>query len=280
MVTAQTPLTEEATSKYAQTSWIKVHYNEAGTGDPPIIFLHGSGPGATSWGNFARNVGPLSEHYRCLLVDQPGYGKTDTMVMTEPRNTVNARAVKDLMDAIGVEKATLVGNSMGGATALTFAIDYPTRVEKLVLMGSGGAGTPLFTNFPTEGIKLLNAAFDDPTFESMRRLFDVMLYDGSIVTDDAIRARHAALMANTEHIESRKKSVNVQRNISADLPKIEAPTLIIHGRNDRVVPFEGSLQLLSAIPNSTLHVFNQCGHWAQTEHADEFNRLVLDFLQH
>ena len=278
MVTAQ--LTEEATSRYVQTDWIRLHYNEAGSGDPPVVFLHGSGPGASSWSNFQRNLAPMSEHYRCLLVDQPGYGKSDPYVMTEPRNTVNARAVKNLIDALAIEKVTLVGNSMGGGTALCFAVDYPERVEKLVLMGSAGAGVSLFTNSPTEGIKILNEVFDNPSFEGMRRLFNVMLYDGASVSDDVLRARADALLRNPAHVEARRQSVTEQRNLALDLPKIQAPALIIHGRNDRVVPLEGSLALLSALPNSRLHVFNRCGHRAQFEHAEEFNRLVLDFLTH
>ena len=280
MTTATSPLSEEATSKFAQTSWIRIHYNEAGTGDPPVIFLHGSGPGATSWSNFNRNVGAVSAHYRCLLMDQPGYGKTDSYVMTEPRNTVNARAVKDLMDALGIQKASLVGNSMGGGTALCFAVDFPERLEKMVLMGSGGAGTPLFAIMPSEGIKVLNETFDNPSVEQFRKLINVMLYDGASVPDEILRQRYDSLMSNPGHIEARRKSVTAQRSLAADLSKIQAPTLLIHGRNDRVVPLEGSLALLSAIPNSSLHIFNHCGHWAQYEHAEEFNRLVLDFLAH
>ncbi len=280
MTTTATPLTEEATSKYAQTSWIRIHYNEAGSGDPPLIFLHGAGPGASSWSNFGRNVGPLSAYRRCLLVDQPGYGKTDSYVMTEPRSTVNARAVRDLVDALGIDKVTLIGNSMGGGTALAFAIDYPTRVEKLVLMGSGGAGVSLFANTPSEGGKVLNETIDNPSVEQFRKLINVMLYDGASVPDEILRQRYESLMAHPGHVEARAKSTTAQRNLAADLAKIEAPALIIHGRNDRVVPLEGSLALLSAIPNARLHVFNHCGHWAQFEHADEFNRLVLDFLQH
>ena len=275
-----TPLTEEATSRYAQTSWIKIHYNEVGTGDPPVIFLHGSGPGASSWSNFGRNVEAISASYRCLLVDQPGYGKTDSYVCAEPRNTVNARAVKDLMDALGIEKATLVGNSMGGATALATAVDYPGRVHKMVLMGSGGGGVSLFGHTPSEGIKVLNETFDNPTLEQFRKLINIMLYDGAAVPDEVLKQRSDTALAHPEHTAARAKSSTAIRAVIQDLPNVQVPTLIIHGRNDRVVPLEGSLALLSALPNSTLVAFNRCGHWAQFEHAATFNRLVLDFLAH
>lgn len=280
-MTTVAQLTEEATSRHARAGSIQVHYNEAGTG-PAIIFLHGGGPGASSWSNFSRNVGPLSQKYHCLLVDQPGYGKTDPVIVTnEARSTVNARAVKDMMDTLGIEKASLVGNSMGGATALEFSATYADRLEKMVLMGSGAGGVNIFGHTPTEGIKILNEVFDNPTLEGFRRLINVMLYDGSQVPDALLQERYRTTMANPQHLDARKQSTGpFSRDIMADLRNVKTPTLIIHGRNDRVVPLEGSLRLLSTLENSNLVVFNKCGHWAQFEHADLFNRLVLDFLSH
>lgn len=280
MVTAQ--LTEEATSKFAQLPWTRLHYNEAGTGDPPVILLHGSGAGASSWSNFVQNIGPLSEHYRVLAVDQPGYGKSDVHVLTEPRNTTNARAVKDLLDVLGIEKASLVGNSMGGATALAFAVDYPERLHKMVLMGSGGGGPAMFTVAPTDGARALMQVYHEPTFENLRKMFDLMLYNGASVPDDVLRKRADSMEANRPHINAYLQSggYGPQRSLVDLLPKVQTRALIIHGRNDRVVPMEGSLSLLSLLPNSELHVFNRCGHWVQYEHAAAFNRMVLDFLAH
>jgi 2-hydroxy-6-oxonona-2,4-dienedioate hydrolase/2,6-dioxo-6-phenylhexa-3-enoate hydrolase len=277
-MTTAVRFSEEATSKYAQAGDIRVHYNEVGEGDA-VIFLHGGGPGATSWSNFFKNVGAVSEQYRCLLVDQPGFGKSDSVTMAEPRNTVNARAVKDLMDALGIEKASLIGNSMGGATSITFAIDYPDRIDKLIIMGSGGGGSPpLFAPSPTEGIKILNEVFETPSVEGLRRLINVMLFDGSMVPDEVLEQRFKTIMDNPDHLTARRNSVTTQRDVSVQLAGIGAPTLVLHGRNDRVVPLENGLRLVSSIPNSRLVVLNQCGHWAQYEHSDVFNRLVTDFL--
>ena len=277
-------LTEASTSQYAQTgalsNGIRVHYNEAGTGEP-VIFLHGSGPGASSWSNFARNVGPFSEKYRAILMDQPGYNKTDTVVSesNETRSQINGNAVVGMMDVLGLDKASFVGNSMGGATALNIAVDFPERVSKLVLMGSGsGGGANIFSQQPSEGIKVLNEVFDDPSVAGFRKLINIMLYDGSQVADEVLEQRYQATVGNMGHVEARAKSSNAQRDLSAQLPSITAPTLVIHGFNDRVVPFENSLKLLASIPTSRLVVFQHCGHWAQFEHAAEFNRLVLDFL--
>lgn len=271
-------ITAESTARVADLGWIKLGYNEAGTGDVPMILLHGAGAGATSYSNFVLNIPVFAEHYRVLAVDQPGYGKSDPFVMKESRNTVNARAVKDLMDELGIEKANLVGNSMGGGTSLAFAVDYPDRINKMVLMGSGGAGPALFTVAPTEGAKALQAVYYDTTFEKFRAFFDVMLYDGKSVPDDVLRQRADGV--SKPHVDAWIESVGLapQRSLVNELPHVQTPALIIHGRNDRVVPMEASLSLLSMLPNSAMHVFNRCGHWVQYEVAKDFNKMVLGFF--
>ena len=270
--------TEESTRNVEDLGWIKIGYNDGGTGNPPVILLHGSGAGASSWSNFVLNFNFFAEHYRTIAMDQPGYGKSDPWVAkSEARNTANARAVKDLMDKLGIEKASLLGNSMGGATAMAFAVDYPDRLEKMVLMGSGGGGPTLLSQQPSEGSKALQACYFDQSFETFRKFFDIMLYDGSAVPDDVLRARVNSI--SKPHLEAWRESQGGPiRNILADLPNVKTPTLIIQGRNDRVVAPEASLQLLSALPNSQLHMFNQCGHWVQYEQAGDFNKMVLDFL--
>jgi pimeloyl-ACP methyl ester carboxylesterase len=273
---ATAALTEESTSKYAQVDDFRLHYNEAGTG-PAVVMLHGGGPGASGWSNFQRNIGPFAEHCRTLLVDMPGFGKSDSVVVTEPRSQLTARAVCRLMDSLGIERASFVGNSMGGAASLNFAIDFPDRIDKLVVMGSAGAGQSIFVPQPTEGIKVLNAVFDNPTAEGMRRLIQLMVYDASFLTEELVQQRLQAAL-NPGHREARKKSANVQRDFSRDLGNIKARTLIVWGKDDRVVPLDTGLRLLGAIPGAQMHIFAHCGHWAQFEHADDFNRLVTDFL--
>jgi 2-hydroxy-6-oxonona-2,4-dienedioate hydrolase len=275
----RTQYTDESTKKVQDLGWIKIGYNDAGTGNPPVILLHGAGAGASSWSNFVLNFSVFAEDFRTIAMDQPGYGKSDPWVAkSEPRNTANARAVKELMDKLGIEKASLLGNSMGGGTALAFAIDYPDRLHKMVLMGSGGGGPTLFGQQPSEGGKALQACYFDQSFETFRRFFDIMLYNGKAVSDDVLRARVDSI--SLAHIEAWKESRGgPQRSVFSDLSKIETPTLIIQGRNDRVVAPESSLQLLSVLPNSQLHMFNRCGHWVQYEHADEFNDMVKGFLK-
>lgn len=275
--------TQESTSKFVQTPEWKMHYNEAGEG-PVVIMVHGSGAGATGWANFHRNIDAFVDAgYRVILMDCPGFGKSDPLVTAEPRFVINARAIKALMDALDIDKAHLVGNSMGGGSALGFAVEYPERLDKMILMGSGGVGrTSLFTPLPMEGIKLLFGVYRDPSLENLKKMLDVFVYDSSALTEELINLRHRSILANPQHLENFLKSIDLSKfqmgDFTANLPDITHPTLITWGRDDRFVPIDWSLKLLNGLPDARLHVFSKCGHWAQWEHADAFNRLVIDFL--
>jgi len=246
--------------------------------------VHGSGAGATGWANFHRNVDAFVDAgYRVILMDCPGFGKSDPLVTAEPRFVINARAIKALMDALDIDKAHLVGNSMGGGSALGFAVECPERLDKMILMGSGGVGrTSLFTPLPMEGIKLLFGVYRDPSLENLKKMLDVFVYDSSALTEELINLRHRSILANPQHLENFLKSIDLSKfqmgDFTANLPDIKHPTLITWGRDDRFVPIDWSLKLLNGLPDARLHVFSQCGHWAQWEHADAFNRLVIDFL--
>lgn len=277
MVTQQ--LTDESTTKFVQAGNIRLHYNEAGTGSETVIMLHGGGPGATGWSNFARNIGPFAEKYRTILIDQPGFGQSDAVQPTEPRELVTARAVKDMLDALGIEKAHLLGNSMGGASSARFAMEYPDRIGKLVLMGAAGGGVSITSPLPLEGIKLLFDLYRNPSLEGLKRMIQVFVYDPSFMTEELIQQRFEAMMQHPEHLENFVKHSTIS-DLSPRLGEIQAKTLIVWGRDDRFVPLDHALKFLWGIPDAHLHVFSHCGHWCQFEHADEFNRLVMDFLEH
>ncbi len=271
-------LTAEGTSRTVQTKRWKIHYNEAGEGHP-IIMLHGSGPGATGWSNFGPNLKVLAEKYRVLAVDMPGWGKSDP-VSAEERDHVAAAV--ELMDELGIEKAAFVGNSMGGMTSLRFACEHPDRMSHLITMGPGSGGPSIFSagDGPSEGLKILVEGYRNPTPETMRRLVDIMSYDAGDAGDEVVRQRAEAAAANPEHLANFLAGLNRMRPfVDMDaLTRCEIPALLVHGRDDRVVHFEHSLKLVTVIPNSRLVLFNRCGHWAQLEHAAEFNRLVDDFI--
>ena len=282
-------VTEEATSRFVQTSKWRLHYNEAGQGHP-VIMLHGMGPGATAWSNFHQNFQELAKHYRVILLDFPGWGKSDAFDCSSvSRAVANAEAVKLLMDGLGIEKAALVGNSMGGGCVLQFMASYPDRISHAVTMGAGLFAIPnIFSpgGF-TEGIRTLMEAYADPSPENFRRLVKVMVFDASFVTDELTRQRSKGALANREHLTNVLKAPMGRgggpfagvEEVMSKLVQSQTPTLMIHGRDDRVVPMEVSLRTSALIPNSRVMILNRCGHWAQVEHAAEFNCVLAGFLE-
>jgi len=263
-----------------------VHYNDIGTGEV-VVMLHGSGPGATGWGNFSRNVESFVEAgYRVLLVDLPGWGKSDTLVVGKGnRIPINAAAVKGVLDALGVPRAHLIGNSMGGTTAMQFAMDWPDRCGKLVIMGGGAGGQSLFVPMPPEGIKLLFGVYRQPTLENLRRMLNIFVFDAGKLTEELVQERFRSIQEHPHHVEAFVKSMEVNpkhlmADLSARLAEVQARTLVVWGRDDRFVPLDAALRLVWGLPDAQLHVFSRCGHWAQWEHAEDFNRLTLDFLKH
>lgn len=273
-------LTYENTSRFIDTASGRIHINEAGPADAEtLILLHGSGPGATGWSNFSNNIPVLAEKYHVVAADMPGWGESDTVGWQE-RN--HPKAVADLMDAMGIDKATLVGNSMGGGTTIRFGYEYPERVTRLITMGSSSGTTTLFGPAGlTEGLKVLQKGYRQPTFEVMKELVDIMTFDSTFATDELIQARADMVASHPEHNKNFLDAVGKRAVVELDHARvrtIKAPTLLFHGRDDRVVHFEHSLRLTSMIANSRLVLINQCGHWLQIEHAAEFNRLVDEFV--
>ena len=281
-------ITEAATSKFAHIKEgdldLKVHYNEAGSGEA-VFMLHGSGPGASGWSNFHRNVEPfVAAGYRVILLDSPGWNKSDPiLVPSGSRADINAATIKGLMDVLGIEKAHLVGNSMGGVNAIAFALKYKERLGKMVIMGGGGVGPSLFVPMPPEGIKALFGVYRAPTMENLKRMLDIFVYDPSSLTPELIEGRFNNMMQQKHHLENFVESLDKNPrqfpDHSSRLSEISAKTLITWGRDDRFVPLDSGLRLLWGLQNADMHVFNKCGHWAQWEHADKFNRLVIDFLK-
>lgn len=284
-----TEYTEESTSRFAQTARWRLRYNEAGAGHP-VILLHGTGPGATGWSNFSQNVPGLAKHFRVLALDFPGWGGSDIFDCTgESRTSANAEAVLGLMDALGIEKAALVGNSMGGAAVIEFMARYPGRISHAVTMGSGlFALPPLFApGGMSEGIRVLVETYRAPSPANFKRLVEVMVYDASFASDALAEQRSRDALAVPEHLTNWLKwPMGHPRGPFGDLELIlgklatsDVPTLMIHGRDDRTVPLEVTLKLFGLIPNSRAVLLNRCGHWAQLEHSAEFERLVTGFIK-
>jgi 2-hydroxy-6-oxonona-2,4-dienedioate hydrolase len=275
-------LTDENTRRIVETADYRIVVNEAGSGHP-IFFIHGSGPGASGWSNFAPNISALSDKYRCIAVTMPGWGESSVQSVSTGRD--QGRAVLQLMDALGVERAAFVGNSMGGGIGLWMAGVHPDRTSHVITMGSGVWGPSLLTpGVPSEGIRTLVEAYRDPSENNFRKMVQVMCFDQEFASDELVTERASAARAHPEHLvnwlELMAAGVGAAEVLEAaqHLPSSPVPALLVHGRDDRTVHFELSLRTLALIPNSRLVLLNRCGHWAQLEHADEFNRLVEGFV--
>jgi 2-hydroxy-6-oxonona-2,4-dienedioate hydrolase len=279
-------LTESDTSQFVQTKKWRLHYNAAGTGHP-VVMLHGSGPGASGWSNFKTTLVGLSPEYRAIAVDMPGWGKSDT-APADDRDHVEALVL--FLDELGIDRAAVIGNSMGGATALRFAVEHPDRISHLIPMGAPGPGPNLFVGGDprgSEGMRVLLAAYRDPSPANFKALVSVMAFDPRFASDALAEERSKSALANPEHLTNFLDAIaagtpagpaSAMINAQQQLTQVQTPTLVVHGRNDRTLPYENALRLVAHIPNSRLLLLNQCGHWAQLEHAGEFNRAVASFI--
>lgn len=261
---------------YVDAGGIKTNYLEAGAG-PPVVLVHGSGPGVTAYANWRLTIPDLAPHFRVLAPDMAGFGFSD-----KPDVVANmARWVGQLtgfLDALGIERASVVGNSFGGGIGIRLAVDHPDRVDRLVLMGSVGISFPI-----TEGLDHVWGY--QPSPENMRRILDYFAYSRELVNDELAEVRYrAALAPGVQEAFSamfpapRQRWVEAMATPEDKIRAIRHETLIIHGREDKVIPLDNAYRLLGLIEPSELHVFGRCGHWSQIEWAADFNALLVRFL--
>lgn len=269
-------------SHYIDAPAGRIRYHEAGEG-PVIILLHGGGPGAYGFSNYRLNMDPLAAMgFRVIVPDMPGYGETAGRSFENGLFAPGATAVLDILDHLGLEKESLVGNSMGGGIALRLALDHPGRVDKMILMGPGGS-LPATSTFPTEGLlRMINFyEGEGPTLEKLDRVIDLLVHDRSSITPELVaeRLKTATLPETLANPPLRGQAHHPANELwRADIDKLEHKTLLIWGQEDRVLPLDMAFILLKRIPNADLHVFSKCGHWAQWERSDEFNELVANFV--
>lgn len=261
-----------------QAAGITTNYHDVGSGDP-VLLIHGSGPGVSAWANWRLTLPALSQKFRVIAPDMAGFGFSERPA-NYPYNMENwvAQAV-GVLDALAIPKTSVVGNSFGGALALALAIRHPERVNKLVLMGSVGVPFKI-----TEGLDRVWGY--EPSLATMKSLLDIFAYSRALVTDELAELRYQASIRpgfqesfSAMFPAPRQRWVDAMTSPLADIRALTQQTLIIHGRDDQVIPLQNAYQLLDLIEQSELHVFGRCGHWTQIEHATSFNNLVADFLQ-
>jgi len=251
-----------------------------------VVLLHGGGPGASGVSNYSRNIDALAEHFRVLVPDMPGYGRSAKGVDRSDPFGYLAGSIRGLLDELGIERAHLVGNSYGGSCALRLALDTPHRVDKLVLMGPGGVGTT--RGLPTPGLKSLLSYYggDGPSLEKLRTFIRTYLvFDGDTVPEALIESRYAAsiepdVVANPPLQRPAGLGTLWRMDFTRDrrLSTLETPTLMIWGRDDKVNKPSGATMLAERMPNADVLITANTGHWVQWERADFFNAVTTAFL--
>jgi len=258
---------------------IKTNYHEEGEGDP-VVLIHGSGPGVTAWANWRVTIPELGKDFRVLAPDMYGFGYTE--FPTEPirDKQIWVDHLVAFLDAMGIEKVNLVGNSFGGGLALAFLVAHPDRVSRAVLMGSVGIHFDI-----TEGLDYVWGY--EPSVENMRKVIQYLAYDQSRINDELVKSRYEASI-RTGAWESyseifgaapRQNQLKLLESRVEDLAAIKQEVLILHGRDDAVIPSYLATELNNILPNSDVHMFGNCGHWVQIERAETFSMLVRQFLK-
>jgi len=256
---------------------IRTAYLDEGSGRP-VVLLHGSGPGVTAAANWERTVRGLADAHRVLAPEMVGYGDTERPAGITYGISTWIEHVVSFLDALGLERADIVGNSMGGLVALHIAQRHPERVARMVLMGTPGPGF-----VPGPGLRALRSY--SPSLENMRTLLlENFAFDPAIVTDGLVQRRYAMsarpdVQAAYHAMFHDSAHAGNQLELTVDgVQSIQAPTLVIHGKHDKVIPLSSALELVDLIPQADGLVLAASGHWPQIERADEFNNAVRRFL--
>ena len=272
-----TTLATPEIGKTVVANGISTNYLDAGSGKP-VVFVHGSGPGVTAYANWRLTLPVLADRFHCYAPDMAGFGYTERRegFSYTLQNWVDQ--LVGFLDALELATVSLVGNSFGGAVALRLAVTHPERVDRLVLMGSVGV--------PFAITEALDAVWGyQPSLEAMRRMLDYFAYSRELVTDELAQVRYEASVRPgfQESFAAmfpapRQRWVDALSTRPGQIAELKQPTLIVHGRDDKVIPLATSLRLHELIDDSELHVFGRCGHWTQIERSGPFTALVAEFL--
>jgi 4,5:9,10-diseco-3-hydroxy-5,9,17-trioxoandrosta-1(10),2-diene-4-oate hydrolase len=272
---------DEQGSAFADLDGFRLHYHDIGNG-PVLLLLHGGGPGASAWSNFKQNVERLSQRFRLIMVDQPGFGRSDKPVHDRPQHELAAEKLLALLDVLEIEKVTPVGNSIGGAASLELTLQAPQRIDRLILMAPAGGSLPV-TSQPSSESKLMFKFYagEGASLNRMKQLFRGMAFDSREVPEATVIERYeAAIDPQAQAYSTRlfegwhKLGPRHWKRIG----EIKHQTLLMWGREDRIVPLDSSLHMLHQMANARLVVFPRCGHWCQMEVAREFEDQIIGFM--
>ncbi len=254
----------------------RIHYHEQGQGEV-VIFLHGAGGGASGYSNFKGNYPEFAKAgYRTIVPDLLGYGLSSKPDIPQYDLDFFVAGVKGMVDALGLKNITLLGNSLGGAVALGYALAYPDEVSRLILMAPGGV-EDLDTYLAMPGIANMFQIYQSGKTgaEAMRAVMTMQLFDPSLLTDEIINERAPIAATQTQAA----RSVLKVPNLTDRLHELKCPVFGFWGVNDHFNPVGGATKLLDNCPQVRMVLVNRCGHWVQVEHRDMFNRSCIDFLK-
>jgi 2-hydroxymuconate-semialdehyde hydrolase len=256
---------------------VSTNYHDAGAG-APVLLIHGSGPGVSAWANWRGVLPPLAADRRVIAPDIVGFGYSDRPQGFAFTQESWVAHLVSFLDALELEQVSVVGNSFGGALGLWLATRHPDRVARLVLMGSAGTSFGI-----TPGLEAVWGY--EPSVRNMSELLKIFAYDQSLLGPDLARLRYeASVRPGIQESYSamfpapRQQAVDALAVPEDALRALPHETLIVHGREDQVIPLSSSLRLSQLIPRAQLHIFGQCGHWTQIERCDEFVHLLRGFL--
>jgi pimeloyl-ACP methyl ester carboxylesterase len=270
--------------QYVKVGNINTRYWAAGDKGTPVVLVHGLGGSIENW---ILNMEPLAQRHRVYAPDLKGFGRTDKTPVLQDLDEL-VRFIKDFMEVQRIAKASLIGNSLGGGLVLQFAINFPDKVDKLVLVDNAGMGKGVITDFKILSLPVIGELLYRPSLKATANLLRKIVFDPSLVTNEVVEmtyklailpgATKALLAALRAGIGVRGQRANLTRPLLADAAKIAAPTLIFWGQQDKIIPVAHGHIAEKTIPHSRLQVYDRCGHMPQVERPDEFNSLVLEFL--
>jgi len=273
-------------SRFIEVNGINVHYKTYGQGEPTFILLHGFGASLFSW----REVtAPLAEFGTVIAYDRPAFGLTERPLKWEGENPYSQEAqielVIGLMDALGIERAILVGNSAGGTIAMLTALKYPQRVQSLILVDPAvyaGGGAPAWVRplLRTPQMRHLGPLIARQIQTRGPELIELAWHDPSKVTPEILEGYQKPLrLADWDKALWELTLASRESGLAERLSELTLPTLVITGDDDRIVPTEQSVRLAEELPNAQLVVIPQCGHLPHEEHPAEFMQAVTEFLK-
>jgi pimeloyl-ACP methyl ester carboxylesterase len=270
--------------QYIQVGNIKTRYWTLGDGKSTVILIHGCGGCIEIWKD---NVTALAQGRKVYALDLPGFGRSDKphVRFSTPYFT---EFLKEFMIVQDVDKSTLIGSSMGGVISLQFALQYPHQVEKMILADSVGLGKELSISLRIATLPILGEWLTRPSRKEAAQFARMLFYNQDLITDQMVEqgyemvslpgAQRCLLSAHRYMYNIWGVKSDVYHPILDHLEEIKAPTLVIWGAQDRLLPVAHAYLAPQRLPNAKLHIFNPCGHMPNMERAEEFNSLVIDFL--